>query len=52
MSIVLNSSHLYNLKSIIHTLSFVKANATVALAEYVGMFDVVQCRSVAKHVRL
>ena len=31
---------------------FRKANAMIALDDYVGQFDVIQCRSVAKHVRL
>ncbi|KAH8110275.1 S-adenosyl-L-methionine-dependent methyltransferase [Phellopilus nigrolimitatus] len=30
--------------------SFVKANATIALEKYACQFDVIQCRSVAKHV--
>ncbi|KAL5477022.1 hypothetical protein ACEPAI_3209 [Sanghuangporus weigelae] len=29
---------------------FVKADATAGLSDYVGQFDIVQCRSVAKHV--
>ncbi|EJD05343.1 S-adenosyl-L-methionine-dependent methyltransferase [Fomitiporia mediterranea MF3/22] len=29
---------------------FIKADATNTLSEYVGHFDIVQCRSVAKHV--
>ncbi|THH02955.1 hypothetical protein EW145_g6660 [Phellinidium pouzarii] len=34
------------------TPGFVKANITTTLDEYVGQFDVIQCRSVAKHTPL
>ena len=34
-----------------HVISFKKGDAVSILRDYAGQFDIIQCRSVAKHVR-